>query len=90
VLLGWLFDRKQTWRKQLYVLSTVISFAFYCCIPAGVLFLETDAFAMTIVCVMLAAAISSASGNLLDAIAVETTKQNEYGKLRLFGGVIFV
>ncbi len=87
IVLGWLFDRNKEWRKVLYIVSMCVSFAFFCCIPVAVLFLRTNAFALSIVSVMLAASLNAAAGTLLDAIAVETTKQNEYGRLRLFGAL---
>ncbi len=87
VLLGWLFDKKRAWRKGLYVAASAASFAVYLTVPVVVLLVQSHAFSLTVIAVMLAAALSSSAGVLLDAIAVETTKQNEYGKLRLFGAV---
>jgi MFS family permease len=87
LLLGWLFDRKREWRKRIYVAASACAFAVYLTVPLVVILLPAHAFSLCIVAVMLAAAISSAAGTLLDAISIEATQQNEYGRLRLFGAV---
>lgn len=88
-LLGLVFDRRRQWRKQLYVVSSCVSFAFYLTIPCWMLLLPTTFPRVypLVTCVMMASAISSASGVLLEALAVESVQQNQYGKLRLFGAM---
>ncbi len=87
VLLGVLFDRRTSWRKPLFGGAMVLSACFYVGLPLVVLFEVTHAFALSIVFAMCAWAINAAAVNLMDAIAVERTPQNQYGQLRLFGAL---
>ncbi len=87
VLLGVLFDRRVAWRKPLFAGAMVLSACFYVALPLVILLDRANAFAPAIVFAVCAWAINAAAVTLMDAMAVERTLQNQYGKLRLFGAL---
>lgn len=77
-VLGALSDWARRRRKAIIVTSLLTSWTLYLTLPfVGLYCSVDDAFAVSISAIALASAIGVASGSLLDAIAVESVKQNE-------------
>lgn len=86
-ILGLVVDRYPTLRKRITVASFLCAWAMFAMLPIIAIFARDHAYALSLTFIVLASAISSSAGSLLDAYAIEAVAQNHYGNLRVFGAL---